>query len=48
MGRGLRNGVEVHRTADYIFGTLRTSKHGPTLQWCKEQQRLEPVQVTAT
>jgi hypothetical protein len=47
-GRGLRNGVEVHRTAEYIFGVVRTSKYRPTLQWCKEQQRLEPVQVTAT
>ena len=46
--RGLRNGVEVHRTAEYIFGLFRTSNHRPTLQWCKAQQRLEPVPAATT
>ena len=46
--QGLRNGVELHRTAEYIFGVLRTSKQDPTLQWCKQQQRLESVPIITT
>jgi hypothetical protein len=47
-GQGLRNGVELHRTAEYIFGALRTTKQSPTLQWSNEQQRLEPIHLTAS
>jgi hypothetical protein len=44
-GQALRNGVELYRTAEYIFGIVRTSKQRPTLQWCQEQQRFEPLVV---
>jgi hypothetical protein len=42
--RSVREGVEVYRNKQYIFGALRTSKHQPTLRWSAERQTLEPIQ----
>jgi hypothetical protein len=42
-GRGIKDGVEVYRTEQYIFGALRTSKHQPTLRWSQEHQLIEPL-----
>jgi hypothetical protein len=47
-GRGVKNGVEVHRTGKYIFGALRNSKQPPTLQWSAKQQTLEPLSIENT
>ena len=47
-GKGIKDGVELHRTEQYIFGALRTSKHQPTLRWSEEEQKMQPLRVRVT
>jgi hypothetical protein len=47
-GQGIKDGVELCRTDQYIFGALRTSKHRPTLRWSQEQQQIQPLKSRCT
>jgi hypothetical protein len=38
---GMKDGVEIYRTGDHIFGTLSASKGRPSLRWSIGQQRFE-------
>jgi hypothetical protein len=44
-GPEIHDAVELHRTARYIFGALRTSQYRPTLRWSLVRQELEHIPV---
>jgi hypothetical protein len=45
-GKTVNDGVEIYRTAQYIFGTLSVSNYRPSLCWSIQDQRVEPIHKT--